>query len=548
MFDSPHPVTLEGVSGHSLSGRQRGCDISTHLIAQDLWDAGKVEEVVLKVDYSYRVKKEYDLYLGHPWLRQNRVAPVGHRRCFLLESGPLERPEVRFLHAGFKRAEEFLKQNVTPKFREDVNIAEVNGSVEYLRELECPRRDSQPRRPSRWHSSSYRVVDKLRDAICEYFYEHHSFTQQYDAFANPENKKFDKYFRDARTKKWDKKPCINPPFHLTQQVINKIKQDKTQAILVVPLWDDKPWFQELQDICVDYIELPRKIKLYGRDDTGPLRQRSWSSLAFLVDGGLPDSDSVDSSTDSSVLSESELERGTDEECSFSNFSPSDAEGDPSSNGSASSPSSPIRSTSKGIISARAKKNFKSPRKFRVFYEKCRVEAFNDPFEELDHQDDLWNAGTRHTHLQGAVDTNLFRDIRKKILPAKAEEIARVFSTVIPGNQVDTELCSRRRKEIFEEQKDTTLSGKLIKDPPVRGQFGEAFIELCEGYKAKRQRPYENQGQKHEILRKINERNLREFGWLEGRMTSEWCCAPFTVPKPPPAEQNTIDGWRMVVDC
>ena len=32
-----------------------------------------------------------------------------------------------------------------------------------------------------------------------------------------------------------------------------------------------------------------------------------------------------------------------------------------------------------------------------------------------------------------VIPNSFRDIRKKILPAKAEEIARVFSTVIPGN-------------------------------------------------------------------------------------------------------------------
>ena len=31
------------------------------------------------------------------------------------------------------------------------------------------------------------------------------------------------------------------------------------------------------------------------------------------------------------------------------------------------------------------------------------------------------------------------------------------------------------------------------------------------------------------------------------MTSEWCCAPFGVPKPPPADQNSIDGWRMVVD-
>ena len=113
--------------------------------------------------------------------------------------------------------------------------------------------------------------------------------------------------------------------------------------------------------------------------------------------------------------------------------------------------------------------------------------------------------------------------------------------------MDTELCSRKRERIFEERKDTTLSGKLIKTPPGRGQFGEALIELCEGYKVKKQCPYGNHGQKHEILRKIIERNLREFGWLEGCMTSEWCCAPFTVPKRPPADQNTIDGGRMVFD-
>ena len=36
VFESPHPVTLEGVSGHSLAGGQRGCYISTHLVAQDV--------------------------------------------------------------------------------------------------------------------------------------------------------------------------------------------------------------------------------------------------------------------------------------------------------------------------------------------------------------------------------------------------------------------------------------------------------------------------------------------------------------------------------
>ena len=177
-----------------------------------------------------------------------------------------------------------------------------------------------------------------------------------------------------------------------------------------------------------------------------------------------------------------------------------------------------------------------------FHEKPRVEAFNDPFEELDHEDDLRNVGTRPTYFQETADTDLFREIRKKVLPSKAEEIAKVFSTTIPGDQVDTELCSKKREKLFEERKDTTLSGKLVKKPPVRGQFGETFIQLREGYKAKKQRPDENHGQKHEILRKIIQRNLREFGWLEGCMTSEWCCAPFTVPKPPPADPNTIDGW------
>ena len=81
--------------------------------------------------------------------------------------------------------------------------------------------------------------------------------------------------------------------------------------------------------------------------------------------------------------------------------------------------------------------------------------------------------------------------------------------------MDTELCSKSREKIFEERKDTTLSGKMIKDPPVRGQFGEAFIELREGYKAKNSALMKIMEHKHEILRKIIERNLREFGWLEG---------------------------------
>ena len=56
VFDSPHPARLQGISGHSLSGGQGHGYISTDLVAQDLLEAGKVEEVVLKDAYFYRAQ------------------------------------------------------------------------------------------------------------------------------------------------------------------------------------------------------------------------------------------------------------------------------------------------------------------------------------------------------------------------------------------------------------------------------------------------------------------------------------------------------------
>ena len=107
VFESPHPVTLEGVSGHSLAGGQRGCYISTHLVAQDLWEEQNVEEVVLRDDYFYRADIKYDLYLGHPWLRKNRVAPVGHRRCFCWSQVPWSVLNFVFCTQGLKVQKNF---------------------------------------------------------------------------------------------------------------------------------------------------------------------------------------------------------------------------------------------------------------------------------------------------------------------------------------------------------------------------------------------------------------------------------------------------------
>ena len=125
--ESRDPVTLEGVSGHVLAGGKTGCKIKACLVAKDPWGNGLVEDLVVE-DYFYRADIKYDLYLGQPWLLGNRIAPVGHRKCFLLESGPKERPHFQVLHSGFKSAQEFLKQKV-PNFGEDQLVSEVDGSV-----------------------------------------------------------------------------------------------------------------------------------------------------------------------------------------------------------------------------------------------------------------------------------------------------------------------------------------------------------------------------------------------------------------------------------
>ena len=123
----------------------------------------------------------------------------------------------------------------------------------------------------------------------------------------------------------------------------------------------------------------------------------------------------------------------------------------------------------------------------------------------------------------------------------------IMSVIKCGNQVDKDSIAATRDAVFEDYKDDVLSGKLWKNPPIRCENGQAKIEIIQGSKVHKQRPFYLHGTKADALRKIIERNLYEFGWLEGCMSSEWCSAPCTVPKPPPADQSSIDAWRLVVD-
>ena len=136
-------------------------------------------------------------------------------------------------------------------------------------------------------------------------------------------------------------------------------------------------------------------------------------------------------------------------------------------------------------------------------------------------EDALQARASTTYPQEGVDPSLFWSLKQRLLPAGSRDLAKICSTVVAGEQVESQSCIERRETFFAERKDTTLSGKLVKNPPVCGLHREAFVELREGAKPKKQRPHENHGKKHEILRDIIQRNQREFGWLEACMTSDW---------------------------
>ena len=64
-----------------------------------------------------------------------------------------------------------------------------------------------------------------------------------------------------------------------------------------------------------------------------------------------------------------------------------------------------------------------------------------------------------------------------------------------------------------------MSRFLQKKPPKRGKFGEARIILHWNLKPHKQRLFNATGNKAKALRKVIERNLKQCGRLQHRMTS-----------------------------
>ena len=201
---SSTPVQLEGVSGHRLEGGDREAELAVRLVKQSVWS---VEETVTEAWFSgklYEATIKYDLFLGQPWLHAHRVSPMGHRTCFLQDPSTSDPSDLYYLHPYTKSIHQFKEQN---KLHIQQDGQEWTGNQEEFDEgkvesLNC----------KKWKSVCYRVVDKWRDILVDYFERNHNFRPQVDAFANKKNKRFPKFYDDAWSEDWSEPLWINPPF------------------------------------------------------------------------------------------------------------------------------------------------------------------------------------------------------------------------------------------------------------------------------------------------------------------------------------------------
>jgi hypothetical protein len=77
-------------------------------------------------------------------------------------------------------------------------------------------------------------------------------------------------------------------FQLMARVVDKLYADKATAIVVAPEWQRMKWYGRLLDIAARTYRIPRRrVQLYCDMNGRTFRQRSWHTVAFLVDPTLP---------------------------------------------------------------------------------------------------------------------------------------------------------------------------------------------------------------------------------------------------------------------
>jgi len=80
---------------------------------------------------------------------------------------------------------------------------------------------------------------------------------------------------------------INPPWALIPQVIRKLKDEKAEAVLLLPYWTAASWFSDLVSMIDDHWILdPKDVEKIGESTNPaipePLRNNKWRLIVAHV--------------------------------------------------------------------------------------------------------------------------------------------------------------------------------------------------------------------------------------------------------------------------
>ena len=130
---------------------------------------------------------------------------------------------------------------------------------------------------SRHNLNSWEI--KLDKDLFQLLLDHFHLQPTLDAFASSKTKQLPRYMswkqdnlavgRNALMCKWDKVTYLFPPTPLMAKVVNKVKEERIEAILVCPRWTSALWWPMIQELLVKPpLFLPRyKLALIAVEET-----------------------------------------------------------------------------------------------------------------------------------------------------------------------------------------------------------------------------------------------------------------------------------------
>ena len=111
-------------------------------------------------------------------------------------------------------------------------------------------------------------------------------------------------------------------------------------------------------------------------------------------------------------------------------------------------------------------------------------------------------------------------------------------TVIEGKEMENEFLEELRKKFREKYRETVFRDKVWADPPIRGPYGEAKLEMKPGIVPHIQRPFAITGERRQAMIDIIS-EFEDWGLLEQGI-SPWLIPAF------PVKKKEAGKWRLVV--